>query len=72
MKRTLAVCIAAATLTLGAAFAQDKMDKMGKMDQTSKMDSTAKKKKSKKKSEKMDKMDKTGGKMDKQTDKMSH
>ncbi len=69
MKKTMIVCFAAA-LTMGAALAQDKMDKMDKTQDHDKMSGAkdAKKKMSnKKKSGKMDKMDHKddGGKMDK-------
>jgi hypothetical protein len=55
MKKTLAICFAAALLTTCSAFAQDKTDKMD----SKSTDKKANKKKSTKKStDKMDKMDK--------------
>lgn len=62
MKKIVALCFAAALMTLSPAFAQDKTDKdkmpddkMSKSDKMSKRDKMAKKKKAKKdKSSKMD------------------
>jgi hypothetical protein len=66
MKKMIALCFAAALMSIGTVAAQDKMTD-SKMD-TSKDKKDTKKKKSTKSTDKMDKMDKMDGK--KSTDKM--